>query len=276
MLKSDKIWVFNLARQNVPIIQAGIESVTGLFLEGRVQASIVYGIVETESRVAGYYESVEVGDHGVYRRVTGGSTAHLAAGDAYIGLLFASESLGEVAEVAERMSGCLGGGVWGVTRIGPREVAAGVIELFGAHELTNVIDCARPLVGVKGVRVVKAEPPSSVGRIAKAYAEPSWRYYPGIRSLPHRGLVFRDDYWVGIGLSLYKDRYVSLARVEGVFYAAPPAEPFSLVANLQGMPVGDQLLLMLEARASTQMELHGVEPGDFVKAFVRAAGLNDE
>ena len=103
--------------------------------------------------------------------------------------------------------------------------------------------------------------------MARAYEHPGWRLYPGARGMEKRARIEAPPYWIGLGISTAEGLYIASARIEGVFHAAPPNEPFNLAAALEGMPLGEQAEMLAHARASL-MEIHGPPP-DAVPALIR-------
>ena len=269
MLPSSRITLVE-ARGPLERLQASLEALVGLFLEGRLQASLLVGEPEGEGVLLGYYQASPLdADPGTtWRRITGGPEARVGSGSWYIGLVFASEDLAEAVGVARGLAECLGGGVWGATRMGPRELGAGIVEVV-TSDASRALECARGLVARPGASASRLGVPESASRIERAYRDPRWKLYTGASPLPLRASVSRGPYSVRVGVSLYEGRYVSLARLDGVFMAAPPNEPFNTAAALQGMPVGDQLYTLVEARLGGA-ELYGIAPGDVVEALREA------
>ncbi len=244
-------------------LQARLELLVARHLEGRIQAGLVSGIWTGDGVVLGFYEPYRSGAR--WRRITGGGSVSVRGGKTYTGLVYASENLSEVASIAERLSNCLGGGLWGVTRIGPRRLAAGVIEVFGDHTIEEAVECVSSNLfdGRLEVRSMRFE---GEDRIVKAYSHPGWLHYYGIGEMPYRGMVERDKYYVRIGLSVTNDGFISNARIDGTFNAAPPNEPYNIVSAVLGLPIGEQSIDLMEARLNLA-EFYGVEPGDVLEAF---------
>ena len=85
-----------------------------------------------------------------------------------------------------------------------------------------------------------------------------------------KAVVRRGDYYVRVGIQVFES-YISNAKVDGVFYAAPPNAPFNLAAALAGQPANENALLLVEGRLAI-MELLGVTKEDFYQAILRALG----
>jgi len=273
LLLSERLTVFE-ARGRPELLQAGLEAIIGSFLEGRIQASLLVGEPEAEGILLGYYQAAPQRlEGGVWRRITGGWEAHIGPGTWYVAAVFASESLEEAVWLGRKMSKCLGGS-WGATRIGPRRLAAGVVEMTTDSDPREAERCAAEMLVKPGGGVERRGLPESASRIERAYREPRWRLFEGAEPLPHKGVARRGPYHVRVGVSLHEG-YISLARVDGVFMASPPNEPYNAIAAIQGMPLGPQVLLLLESRLAGMAELYGVEASDFSEALRRAVDLGE-
>ncbi|MCE4620224.1 MAG: hypothetical protein F7C33_04290 [Desulfurococcales archaeon] len=257
--------------------QAQVEELVALHLEGKIQAGLVASSWSGEGLVLGFYEAYREGAR--WRRITGGPSYKATGATGYAGLVFASEDLGEVAEIASRLAECIGGEAWGVTRIGPPQLAAGVVEVLGGFTPDTAVACVQE--ELFGVRLeAKSVGLKSTERISKAYAAKGWVHYTGAVEMPFVGRVERGDYWVRMGIAVTGDGFISNARIDGVFHAAPPNEPYNLVNAVLGMPAGEQALDLFEAR-SNLVEVWGLERSDLVEALARAIdasskGLDDE
>ncbi len=256
-------------------LQALTEYVVGQLLEGRIQAGIVHGRWGASGWVVGLYQPALGGMGVVARRVTGGGMVYSQPQDYYLALVVPSTSLRALVDLARDYSECLGSGFLGVTRFGPRVLSAGVVEYIGGIDVSRAFECLQ--VFSRRPRVKRGSvDPARVDAIARAYGSARWIYYDGVSQLDRVGVVERNGFHVKVGVHLVEERYISTARIEGDFYAAPPAEPFSTIASIQGMPVGDQVLLALEARFGSVVELYGVTASDVVESARRALGLYDE
>jgi len=274
LLLSDRLTLIE-ARGPMELLQGGLEAVIGAFMEGRLQATMLQGEPDGEGVLLGFYQPAPPSPGVmVWRRITGGPEARVAGGSWYIALAFASESLSETAGVGERLGECGRARAWGATRLGPRRLGVGVVELV-TDRPREVLECARGILARPGAPLERIPLPGSAGRIARAYREPRWRLYEGAGILPRRAEVSRGPYRVRIGVSIYEG-YISVARVDGTFMAAPPNEPYNTIAAIQGLPASGQALTLLEARLSGVAELYGLEPGDFREALRIALGLDDE
>lgn len=257
-------------------LQAATELAVSRLLEGREQAVIVFGEWNLRGRVLGFYQSSHGLGDVIARRSTGGGSILVERPVSYASVIFPSTSLNATVDLAREISGCLGTGFAGATRLGPKPLSAGVIEYLGDFDMDQVIDCSR-IIGRRPRLVEETPEGDKLTRISRAYAERRWIRYDGASTLPMVGEARRDHYMVRVGVRLYEGRFIAEARIDGDFLAAPPAEPFSTIAGVQGMPVSDQVLLALETRFSAGMELYGIEPEDIVTAFRYAVGdLNDE
>ena len=262
------IWKVNGAYR----LQAASEIAVGNLLEGRVQSMIVFGEWNLKGRVLGFYQSSNDYLDVVARRATGGDSLLVEKPTNYAAVVTPTTSLRGTIDMAREISDCLGVRFAGATRIGPMTLSAGVIEFIGDFTLDSLIDCSRVIA--RRPRIIEREAPEDrITEVAKAYATRSWIHYSGASSLPMIGEAKRGDYSVRIGVDLYEGKFISTARIDGNFLAAPPAEPYSTIAGIQGMPIGDQVFLALEARFSAGLELYGIEPEDITLALKRAVGL---
>ncbi len=265
------IWRVNGAYR----LQAASEIAVGNLLEGKVQSMIVFGEWNLKGRVLGFYQSSQGYEDVVARRATGGGSMLVEKPTSYAAVITPTTSLRATIDMAKEISDCLGVGFAGATRIGPMTLSAGVIEFIGDFTLDSLVDCSKVIA--RRPRIVERGPPEDrITEVAKAYATRSWIHYDGASSLPMVGEAVRGDYRVRIGVSLFEDKFISTARIDGNFFAAPPAEPYSTIAGIQGMPLGDQVFLALEARFSAGLELYGIEPEDIALALKKAVGLYDE
>jgi hypothetical protein len=274
MLLSSRLTLIR-ARGPIELLQGGLEAVIGALMEGRLQATILQGEPEGEGVLLGFYQPApEKPGSPIWRRITGGREARLRSGSWYVAVAFAAESLSEAAGLGEMLEECAGAEAWGATRMGPRELGVGVVEAV-TQRPHEALECLRNALTRPGATVEEAPLPGSAYRIARAYREPRWRIYEGARLLPRKAEVSRGSYRVRLGVSVYEG-YISVARVDGTFMAAPPNEPFNTMAAIQGLPADTQALTLLEARLAGIAELYGVEPGDFREALRRALGLDYE
>jgi len=273
MLLSTRITLVK-ARGPMELLQGGLEAIVAALMEGRLQATILQGEPEGEGVLLGFYQPAPEEDSSVWRRITGGREARVTGGSWYVAVAFAAESLGEAVSLGERLQACSGAEGWGATRMGPRELGVGVVELV-TQRPHEVLECARGFLARPGSPVEEASLPGSAYRIARAYRDRRWRLYEGAGILPRRAEVSRGRYRVRVGVSVYEG-YISAARVDGTFMAAPPNEPYNTIAAIQGLPASAQALNLLEVRLTGMAELYGVEPGDFREALRRALGLDYE
>lgn len=257
-------------------LQAALEKLVGLLLEGRLQAGLVAGPWRARGVILGLYQAYEPAPMPAFRRMTGGPGVPVEPGDTYTGLVFASRSLPEAVEVMEGLAGCLGSRPLGATRVGPRRLAAGVVEVLGGHGVGEAVECASRLLGGPRARPLDPGSLGDLRGLARAYSEARWIQYPGALGLPRAASRARGPWRVRVGVELVEDRFIGEARIDGVFLAAPPAEPFSTLAGITGMPVGDQVLMGLEARFTRAIELYGVDARDIVGAAAEALGLDYE
>ena len=270
MLRPETVHVWAPEGSQGPLLQAGTEYMVSLLLEGRIQSGIVAGLWGEEARVLGHYQPAPQGYEGLLRRrITGGWEVDAKPSTSYLSIVFASESLEETARLAEEVADCLRAQAWGATRLGPRRLAAGVVEVLGDFSLESAVECGVRILGAKESKPVDVAEKAS--RLEKAYLHPGWSRFSGAEGLPRVGVVERPPYQVRIGLSI-DSGFIATARIDGVFMAAPPAEPYSTIASIQGMPAGEQAELILEARFGGPVELYGIQGEDVVEAFRRALG----
>jgi len=268
VLKPEELRVWRPDGARGPLLQAGAEALTALLLEGRVQAGVVAGYWGEDALVLGYYQPApREGASLLRRRVTGGWEARAGPETGYAAIVFASESLEEAAGLAEEIADRLRAEAWGATRMGPRRLGAGVLEFIGPFDPGQAVDEAKRILGAS--RVSGIDLSGQADRIAKAYLHPGWAHFYGAEDLEAHGVVERPPFHVRIGLTV-REGFIAAARIDGVFMAAPPAEPYSTIAAIQGMPAGEQAEMMLAVRFGGPVEVYGVSGEDVVEAFRRA------
>ena len=256
-----------------PLLQAGLEALAGMVLEGRIQSGVISSPWGERSALLGYYEPYTGGPVPVRRRITGGRTAMLREDDVYSGIVFASESLVEAARLAELIAECSGAKAWGATRMGPRRLAAGIIEIAGARDPGAPLECYVALLSTRP-SIEAVDVGESARRIARAYEDRRWTHYTGASSMPVRIASSRGEYYVRMGFHVTGDGFIAAARIDGVFNAAPPSEPYNLASAIVGMPLNENVLMLAEHRLE-KIELHGVERRDvlgILEKLVESAG----
>jgi hypothetical protein len=253
--------VADAGRLSVPELLAAGEQSVNLALgggEGRVYS--FYGVAGEDALILGLYNRLpdESGLVGVYRRVTGGRPIPLGEGEGYAAVVAPAASLGETVEMAAALGECTSARGWGATRI----EGWGVIELLAASEPS---DCLGRLFRLDGMSRVFLRI-GGLGRIASAYRSPSWRFYgppkPGGSIVSEE--CSRDGYHVGVTLDVFEE-YVAESWLYGIFHAAPPMEPFSVMATLRGTRLDEMVLANLEVALEHRVELYGITVGDVVE-----------
>jgi hypothetical protein len=266
MLEPESLAVTSNHGQGGAALQAGLEMLVALHLEGRIQAGLVSGPWMGSGTILGYYQPFTPGAR--WRRITGGPEARAGPETGYAGLVFASESLAEVVELARTLYKCLDASVWGATRVGPKPLAAGVIEVIGDFSRAEAVDCVAASLFDKKLETTNIPLPQA-GRVIEAYTSPSWIHYDGAERLPFKGKRSAGRNYVEIGLDVGPDGFITAARIEGVFNAAPPGEPFSLASLLLGLPLSDDALEAFQARLSL-LEVDGVDRQSIAEALREA------
>jgi len=270
VLRPEKLSVWTPKAARGPLLQGGAEALVALLLEGRIQSGIVTGKWGEEATILGYYQPAPPRTGGILRRrITGGWEARASPETGYAAIVFASESLEETAELAKQLAEALGAEAWGATRMGPRTLGAGVIEVVGPFDPVQAVEAAQEALGARERGLLDLEGQAS--KLEKAYIHPGWAGFTGAEELERLGVVERPPFHVRIGLAV-REKFIASARIDGVFMAAPPAEPYSTIASIQGMPAGEQAELILAARFGGPIELYGVTGEDVVEAFRRALG----
>ncbi|ABM80847.1 hypothetical protein [Hyperthermus butylicus] len=205
--------------------------------------------------VLGLYGSLadEAGVVGIYRRITGGRPAYVEHDTYYLAVALPGarklESLAPKALELERCSK----GVVGFTLLGE----TGFLELFADSDplqcLLEVFN-ARP-----GGRLSLS--PSVLAETAQLYASPSWRLYK-YNPATAEAAAYRGSYWVKASIEV-TDGYVTGVWLSGVFYAAPPMEPFSILETIRGTRFDELVLSNAELAVDYRVELWGVTRDDF-------------
>ena len=261
-------------------LQASLEYLIGQHLEGKIQSGLIIGKWKEYSLLLGYYQPYKTyPGHRVLRRITGGKEAILTPNHTYLGLVFASENLEEVVETGEKLIECTGnkeGTIMGVTRIGPRPLATGVIEIIAELEINNTVHCVTSELFGKNLEVRKIMENPDLQRLTKPYEDPRWTRFNGIEAYPKKCSLRRGDYLLRLGASIVEGKYIGDMAIDGSFYAAPPNEPFNLVNTLAGMPITDQTIYAFEVRLGKQLELYGLGKDEVTCCFKRLMGLYDE
>ncbi len=267
-------------------LQALAEYLSNLALQGAIRSASFAAPWRWRGRVLGFYQSSDKPEH-TYRRMTGGPEAVYGEEGTYVFLVHPSTGLGETLDKAIEAAWCIleacgagyrgfrdgrlihegGVGALGVTRLATRGAGPGVVEIHlpGLRCENAAKRCLSPILGQ-----AEEEKPewSGLDRIASSYGEPGWRAYLGTRGLAV-GESRRGGYYVKVGVAV-ESGVIAAARLEGSFYAAPPAEPFSTLAALEGMPPTATNIDIVLSRLSTRAELAGVYLDDFKRALQEA------
>ena len=272
MLKPSVVRVIEDPGVKGPGLQALLEAAISDFLAGRVQAVLIAAPWGEKSLLHGYYQAYREPPKGyaARRRISGGPDILVEPRDYYIGLFYASESLDEVVDLARRIEQANRDAIkgWGATRLGPRPLAAGVVE--AVLTVRPSIDSIIELLNPEGPRIVRDYLPLEAARkLEDFYENPRWPRYYGAMGLPYVCEMKRDGFLLRTGASLTEDKYFAVVRVDGTFHAAPPSGPFSMASFLEGMPFNELTLDALEIRAATQIEWYPFDPLDVRRCFER-------
>jgi len=270
-LRPPRMAVYTIARPKSPYhLQALAEKIAADMMEGKLASSAIISRWPWKGVVSGLYAGEE--RIPLVRRITGGSSARILGQGGYVAVVKATTSLEEAIELGMGLSRCMRGVyAMGATRIGRAELAPGLVELFieEGRNVAEVLECIESTVSPKDVEFREAPEWGTLNDIAEAYAAIKWRMYAGASDTEHWSMVSRGEYYVRVAVDLH-GMFITRARVDGVFYAAPPSEPFNVASMIEGMRADEQALQAVEARASAMMELAGIKVEDVVEAFRRA------
>ncbi len=215
----------------------------------------------------------------VLRRITGGREALLTPDHTYLGLVFASENLKEIVEVGNKFIRCIGNNkdiTMGTTRIGPRPLATGVLEIMGEFEIEDAVQCITRNLFDQRLRVQSLRRDLDLQRLTKPYEDPRWTRFNGVEAYPKKCSLRNGNFHLRLGISIIEEKYIGDMSIDGSFYAAPTHEPFNLVNTLAGMPITDQTIFTFEIRLDKQLEIYGIEKDEITCCFKRLVGLYDE
>jgi hypothetical protein len=147
------------------------------------------------------------------------------------------------------------------------KTSPGLIEVIVENEidLNGIVGCIEGIG--EQLEVVERRDPNwdALSWSARGYSSITWRYH-STSHLPYRGESVKGDYRVEVGLSEV-DCFISYISVSGIFYGAPPSEPFNVVSVALGMPIREDVIDAVRVRAESLLELEGVELEDFMNAF---------
>lgn len=261
--------MFTLNRpQPVERLQALAELTLEHSLRGG-EAFAASGTLARPATVHGMYRLLMPGEEAsptVYRRVTGGATWLLEAGDGYAAL--AAPWRGGLQGLHERLQamGC-GAAPPGYT------IVEGVafVEAAGG-EPRELLACLAEALGVEAGGAVPA-PRMNVAELARLYASPGWRLHRHRRG-DAEARVERDGYWAVLSVEK-TGPYVSWISLSGVFYAAPPSEVYSVLAAARGTRLDEMILYGLTVNLEKRVEAAGLTIDDLKNLLVeahRAAG----
>ena len=251
-------------------LQAFTETLAAMLMEGRLASALLYARWPWRGRIVGLYEASTTAP--VARRITGGPSVDVDEQAYYASLIHASGSLGDSLKLAGSIAECLGSGIaYGATRLGRGKLAAGVIELIINRKISigDILACIEPVLGY-GEEHLKGEPEwNALGEKPEAYAAMGWRLYHGSHGMTYMGVRPREGNIVRIGVEV-SNGFIAAARVDGVFNAAPPNEPFNVISMIEGMPVDESTMDAVEVRLESMLEIAGVTKGDFLEALREA------
>ncbi len=164
----------------------------------------------------------------------------------------------------------------GATRIGPRPLATGVLEIMGQYENGIAIKCITKDLFDQELETKTLRENPDLQRLTKPYEDPRWTRFNGVETYPKKCSIRSGDFTLRLGISIVEDKYIGDMAIDGSFYASPPNEPFNLVNTLAGMPITDQTIYAFEVRLDKQLELYGVEKDEVTCCLKRLVGLYDE
>ncbi len=265
MLRPREVKLVREPRESGPDLQAVLDGIIAEFLEGKVQAAILSARWGEKSLLQGFYQAYRGSPprgYSVRRRITGGRGILVEPSDYYVGVVFASHNLREVVELAESIAGSspsVRG--WGVTRIGPRPLAAGVVEIVLEESIS--LEGILSLLNPEEPRVDEAYEPKVSQRLRSLYRDPRWSTgFSGIEGLPRSCEIREGEAVLRVGASMTEEKYFAIVKIEGTFHAAPPNGPFSLASFLEGMPANEMTFDALEVRAASQVEWYPFDAYD--------------
>ncbi len=246
----------------------------------------VHGEVEQECTVLGYYQSYNglcKGRGACVRRATGGASLRTGRNWYYVAMAWRdASSLGEVYEKAAELASCLYGRVRGPVVVSGDVVAVVGVTRYGGVGFAEIIGLRPPRGSVADC--LRAHGPVSERTLPKGLAEARGRRYRA-RSWVVHGFPSSvtstarkctgSGFWARLGVEVV-DGYIAGWGVEGVFYSAPPAELYSVLASVKGTPFHELTLDSIIAALEARVELYGVGVEAFKEMFedlYGAAGL---
>jgi hypothetical protein len=245
-------------RLRVPELLAAGEQAINLALQASNDTVYLFhGASNEDSLVLGLYNRLpaESGLAGVYRRITGGKPVSLREGDTYAALAMPTKNLAEAASIASNLADCAAARGWGVTRLENK----GIIEVFAS---SNVDECLRELFRFESSTKIRIKA-KGLERLASAYQSPSWRFYdppqPGGKIIAEE--VVRGEYKLGVAIEVFEE-YVADSWIYGIFHAAPPMEPFNIIATIRGTRLDEMMLANLDVAIKYRVEFHGIASKD--------------
>ncbi|AEM39663.1 hypothetical protein Pyrfu_1809 [Pyrolobus fumarii 1A] len=251
-------------------VLAAAESIIGATLKSR-GFNILVSSWPHEGVTLGLYEPCNV--EYPARRLTGGARIETTKDYAYILVANGSRdsSLREAVKLARDLLECMGFGVKGPMVTGGH-VAYGVtsiegvaiVEIIGDFDLSMAVKC----MGARldgSARSVKVSP-----ELATSFESENWTCYRGVEGLPHVTVYGRDGFYARLGFELH-DNFVSRAEIDGVFFAAPPMEPYSVLASIRGVQVDELALHTLVLALEKRLDVYGVDKSELAKAAASLA-----
>ena len=253
------------------VLQAVVESLVNRCLGERPSEPIVIThSIEEPLRILGFY-SPGVHGSGVYRRFTGGRE-YLGDDLLYIGILLpGGQGLRQVySHVAEMLmdlglrlrDGWIeGGGVYGATRFGDVGLAEILVPRgmdIGGQVLGLFTRVSRHVYSVRGLEKYRG----------LQYTSRSWVGYSAGEGDIEEVIGDMEGFWMRLVLYMH-EIYIREARIEGSFYAAPPAAPYNIMAFLRGAHV-DELIFYQAELSWRKMEFLGLDVEEVVDLLRRA------
>ena len=280
-----KILVFNASNSPSPYHVLALTDYLASQAHGGAAGAAIVSMWEWRGRIVGFYESADP-KPGIYRRISGGPGTEIYGKAVYASLILPSSGLGEIVEKGFRLLRCLAGvdaeiiggramlsggsAVIGATRLGLGRYTPGVVEVIlpGLDRIEK--ECITENDGLLEDLERGGISWNVVDALAKSYSNPRWLARRGASAYQFRGSRYREGYWVSIGINISSDGRISDAGLEGVFYAAPPLEPYKILGELRGMPLEAYSLDIVRRRLQGTVEFCGITGRDFEEAVREA------
>jgi hypothetical protein len=213
----------------------------------------------SRSLVYGLYVATR-GEESVERRITGGPVEHVERGCSYLALaLPGHRKLVEAVELAKKLETCLGGRAHAtlVEDVAYLELFRG--ETLEARELASCLEMGYELHG--------APEAWRLEEMARMFESSRWRIYRW-REATATARVVRGSFYLNLSVEVV-DGYIVSWSLDSNMYAAPPMEPFNVLASVQGMRFDEIALTNLELAIRSRLEAYGITVDDIVEAVRR-------